>query len=63
MTMQMRTLGKSGLRVSRLCFGTLTMSPLQKNLSPGQGAVAEKIKSSEKSDNPTRPPGSGLEHR
>ena len=37
--MQMRTLGKSGLRVSRLCFGTLTMSPLQKNLSPGQGAA------------------------
>ena len=36
--MQMRTLGKSGLRVSRLCFGTLTLSPLQKNLSPEAGA-------------------------
>ncbi|MCQ2437168.1 MAG: aldo/keto reductase [Clostridia bacterium] len=36
--MEYRTLGCSGLRVSRLCFGTLTMSPLQKNLSPAEGA-------------------------
>lgn len=34
----MRLLGRSGLSVSRLCFGTLTMSPLQKNLSPEAGA-------------------------
>ena len=36
--MQMRKLGRSGLEVSRLCYGTLTMSPLQKNLSPEAGA-------------------------
>ena len=36
--MQMNTLGRSGLTVSRLCFGTLTMSPLQRNLSPEDGA-------------------------
>ena len=36
--MEMRRLGKSGLMVSQLCFGTLTMSPLQKNLSPEEGA-------------------------
>lgn len=36
--MRMRTLGKSGLLVSQLCYGTLTMSPLQKNLSPEAGA-------------------------
>ncbi len=36
--MQMQKLGKSGLTVSRLCFGTLTMSPLQKALSPEDGA-------------------------
>ena len=36
--MKMNRLGKSGLAVSRLCFGTLTMSPLQKDLSPGDGA-------------------------
>jgi len=28
------TLGKTGIRVSRLCFGTLTISPLQANLPP-----------------------------
>ena len=37
-TMRMTTLGRSGLNVSRLCFGTLTMSPLQQNLSPEAGA-------------------------
>ena len=36
--MQMTVLGRSGLVVSRLCFGTLTMSPLQKNMSPEEGA-------------------------
>ena len=36
--MQMNALGRSGLTVSRLCFGTLTMSPLQRNLSPEAGA-------------------------
>lgn len=36
--MQMKTLGRTGLQVSRLCFGTLTMSPLQKNMSPEAGA-------------------------
>ena len=37
-TMKMTTLGRSGLKVSRLCFGTLTMSPLQQNLPPEEGA-------------------------
>ena len=37
-TMRMTTLGRSGLTVSRLCFGTLTMSPLQQDLSPEAGA-------------------------
>ena len=36
--MQMCALGRSALRVSRLCFGTLTMSPLQCDLSPRAGA-------------------------
>lgn len=36
--MQTNRLGKSGLVVSRLCYGTLTMSPLQKDLSPEAGA-------------------------
>ena len=36
--MQITTLGKSGLKVSRLCFGTLTMSPLQTDMSPEEGA-------------------------
>lgn len=36
--MQTATLGKSGLTVSRLCFGTLTMSPLQKAMTPEEGA-------------------------
>ena len=36
--MHMKKLGRSGLNVSRLCFGTLTMSPLQRNLSPEDGA-------------------------
>ncbi|MFZ5898063.1 MAG: aldo/keto reductase [Bacillota bacterium] len=32
--MEYATLGKTGIRVSRLCFGTLTISPLQANLPP-----------------------------
>ena len=36
--MQMIELGASGLRVSKLCFGTLTMSPMQRNLTPAEGA-------------------------
>ena len=36
--MQTVSLGLSGLKVSRLCFGTLTMSPLQKGMSPEEGA-------------------------
>lgn len=31
-------LGKSGLTVSRLSFGTLTISPMQKNMPPERGA-------------------------
>lgn len=31
-------LGSSGLSVSKLCFGTLTMSPLQRNMPPAEGA-------------------------
>lgn len=36
--MQMVQLGASGLQVSKLCFGTLTMSPLQRNMTPAEGA-------------------------
>lgn len=36
--MQYRTLGRSGLIVSRLCFGSLTIGPLQANLSLEAGA-------------------------
>ena len=36
--MQMNILGRSGLMVSKLCFGTLTMSPLQRNMTPEEGA-------------------------
>ncbi len=36
--MQMRQLGRSGLTVSRMCFGTLTMSPLQRGMTPEEGA-------------------------
>lgn len=36
--MQNVILGKSGLKVSKICFGTLTMSPLQRNMSPEEGA-------------------------
>lgn len=36
--MQYRLLGKTGIRVSRLCFGALTIGPLQANLPLRQGA-------------------------
>ncbi|MBQ6373516.1 MAG: aldo/keto reductase [Clostridia bacterium] len=36
--MKICPLGRSGLYVSRLCFGTLTISPLQRNLPPAEGA-------------------------
>ena len=36
--MEKRALGTTGLWLSRLCFGTLTLSPLQKNLPPEKGA-------------------------
>ncbi len=35
--MEYSTLGKTGLKVSRLCFGSLTLGPLQNNLSPSEG--------------------------
>ena len=34
----MNVLGRSGLKVSKLCFGTLTMSPLQRDMTPEAGA-------------------------
>lgn len=36
--MEYRELGRTGLQVSRLCFGALTMGPLQRGLSPQQGS-------------------------
>lgn len=36
--MEYRLLGKTGLHVSRLCFGTLTLGPLQADLPLEQGA-------------------------
>jgi predicted aldo/keto reductase-like oxidoreductase len=36
--MQYRLLGRTGLNVSRLCFGSLTIGPLQANLSVSEGA-------------------------
>ncbi len=35
--MECRELGRTGLRVSRLCFGTLTIGPLQAHLTPDAG--------------------------
>jgi aryl-alcohol dehydrogenase-like predicted oxidoreductase len=32
-------LGKTGIKVSRLCFGTLTMGPLQRNFSLSEGTA------------------------
>ncbi len=36
--LEKRLLGKTGISVSRLCFGTLTFGPLQANLSPERAA-------------------------
>ncbi len=36
--METRFLGNTGIEVSRLCFGGLTIGPLQANLSPEEGA-------------------------
>jgi len=36
--MEYLELGKSGIKVSRLCFGSLTMTPFQANLSIDEGA-------------------------
>ncbi|NPV72978.1 MAG: 4Fe-4S binding protein [Pelotomaculum sp.] len=36
--MQYRVLGRTGMRVSRLCFGALTIGPLQANLPVREGA-------------------------
>lgn len=35
--MELRTLGNTGLQVSRLCFGTLTLGPLQAGLTVEEG--------------------------
>ncbi len=35
--MKKNTLGSTGLKVTQLCFGTLTMSPMQRDLSPKDG--------------------------
>ncbi len=37
--MNLRKLGSTGLMVSPLCFGTLTIGPVQRNFSPDKGAA------------------------
>lgn len=37
--MNRQLLGNTGISVSRLCFGTLTMGPFQRDLTPAQGAA------------------------
>ncbi len=37
--MEYRLLGRTGIRVSRMCFGVLTIGPLQANLGLAQGAA------------------------
>lgn len=37
--MQYRVLGRTGIKVSRLCFGALTIGPLQANLPLAEGAA------------------------
>lgn len=37
--MEKRSLGKTGIEVSRLCFGSLTMTKMQKNLPIDEGAA------------------------
>ncbi|NPV52836.1 MAG: 4Fe-4S binding protein [Firmicutes bacterium] len=39
MEVEVRELGRTGLRVSRLCFGTLTVGPLQAGLAVEDGAA------------------------
>ena len=36
--MERAALGRTGIEVSRLCFGALTMSPLQRDMPPERGA-------------------------
>lgn len=36
--MEYTVLGNTGIKVSRLCYGSLTISPIQKNLSVEEGA-------------------------
>ncbi|TDA64554.1 MAG: 4Fe-4S dicluster domain-containing protein [Clostridia bacterium] len=36
--MELRTLGRTGIMVSRLCFGSLTIGPFQANLTVAEGA-------------------------
>lgn len=38
MGLEYKELGRTGLQVSRLCFGALTIGPLQRGLSPQQGS-------------------------
>ena len=37
--MKHRPLGNTGITVSRLCFGSLTMGPFQRDLTPAEGAA------------------------
>ena len=37
--MRYQELGRTGLYVSRLCFGALTIGPLQRNLTPAEGSA------------------------
>ena len=41
--MELVELGRTGIRVSRLCFGSLTMGPLQRGLSPAAGAALLRV--------------------
>ena len=36
--MKQNALGNTGIQVSKICFGSLTMGPLQRNLSTFEGA-------------------------
>lgn len=37
--MQYNKLGKTGITVSRLCFGSLTISPLQRDMTLHEGVM------------------------
>ncbi|HHY16040.1 MAG TPA: aldo/keto reductase, partial [Firmicutes bacterium] len=39
MLVEYRILGQSGLEVSRLCFGALTIGPLQRNVTAEEGGA------------------------